>query len=251
MAPGEGPPRLTPEEARHASTVLRLRPGDTILGLDGRGKAWPLRIEKVQRTSVEVAEDGPPESYPAPGAPGAATREVRLAFSMPTGSHLDGLIDRLTQIGVARFVPFIAARTPVRSRTSKPNLEQRLMRIARSACKQSRRLWQPEIEPLRSLAEVLVDCQSDRCTFLDPDAGLTLADWCVATPPNRAGEPARTITLFAGPEGGFAPQEIEAFVSSLPPVQPAWLGPHILRIETATEAAAAIALQYCTHRRRD
>jgi len=249
--PDDGPPRLAPEEARHASTVLRLRPGDPIIGLDGRGNAWPLMIQGIQRGTVEVVENGPRQTCPPPGDPQASTPEVRVAFSMPMGGHLDGLIDRLTQLGVARFAPFVAAHTPVRSRTLTPKLEQRLIRIARTACKQSRRLWEPRIEPLRPLAKVIDGTGNSPRVFLDPGATRSLADWCLgleATDPTGPIGPSRGITLYVGPEGGFSPGEIEAFASAAPPVQPTWLGPHILRIETATEAAAAVALHHCTRR---
>lgn len=231
-------PRLAPEEARHAGTVLRLRSGEPVLGIDGKGRAWPLTIRNVERGEVQVAPAGPPWTEPEPGSPGAPAPDLRIAFSMPQTNRLEALVDRLVQIGATRLAPFTSKYTPARSRTLNQKTLSRLQKIARSGCKQSHRLWEPELEPLRSLEELLATVNPAATARLDPRATRTLRHWA----DTKVAAALQSFTLIIGPEGGFAASDTDSITRLANGIETCWLAPYVLRIETAAEMAAGILI---------
>lgn len=246
-APDGQPPRLLASEEDHARRVLRLGIGDTLLGLDRRGGALPLRVGKVARGEFELEPCGERRMEPEPGAPGATLPWFELWLSLPRPPRAEALVERLAQLGAAACQPLLLERTPPRSRTGRP---ARLERIADEALKQSGRLWPLELAPPRELSRALLERPPGTLVVLDPRAGPTL--WAVLEAlEGPAGEGpgtrARPLVLVAGPEGGLSPAEAELLAGR--GARPARLAPHVLRIETAAEAAAAIVAQHALERR--
>ena len=125
--------RLSPEDARHAAKVLRLRPGDEIVALDGAGGRFRARLK--EEGSVELLERLP-------------SNEPRLRLTVyqgvPKADKLELLAQKLTELGVTRLVP-------VEMERSVRHFEkvERLRKIAREAAKQCRRALPMEItEPM-------------------------------------------------------------------------------------------------------
>ncbi|MDP6519620.1 MAG: RsmE family RNA methyltransferase [Planctomycetota bacterium] len=238
LEPGSAPdaPVLLPADAAHAITVLRLGPGDRIQGLDGRGSAWPLVISSLGRRNLELEILGPPTTAPAPGTPGAALPELELALSWPRPQRAEALIDRLTQLGVARIQPLLTARSGPHGSPGQGRLE-RLLRVAQSACKQSGRLWLPEIAPPAALADLLATTRPSGTAphpgaVLTPGAPRSLGDWARSLPRPPG------LRILLGPEGGLeSAEEEQAAAAGLTPVA---LAPHVLRVEAAAESAAAV-----------
>src|SRR5262245_13225737 len=77
--PGARPPRLEEAESLHALRVLRLAPGDACIGLDGRGRAWPLRVVAATRRELGLEVTGPVEFEPEPGGLGAPLPFIEVA----------------------------------------------------------------------------------------------------------------------------------------------------------------------------
>ena len=231
-SPAEGRPELAPEEREHALRVLRLGEGDRLVGLDGRGAAWPLFVRAVRREGLELAPAGEPEREPEPGAPGSAVARLEVVLPLPRGARAEALVDRATQLGAAALRFSVTERTRPEARALGGNRARRLERIAAEACKQSGRLWLPEIEPPRPLAELLAEEAVGRRVVLSPDGEAPalgkLAEELATGP---------AVQLFVGPEGGFTPAELDALAAA--GAAPARLGPYVLRVETAAEAALA------------
>ncbi len=232
---------LAAGEADHARRVLRLVAGDRLIGLDGAGAAWPLRVVRADPRAFDVAIDGEPEREPAPGEAGAPLAWIEIVTALPRGERAEQMVDRLVQLGAAAVVPVTAERAPPNAAHDSPRRAERLVRVAREACKQAGRLWWPRIDAPRDLAEQLARAGAER-VVLDPEAGAALPQVLGALAAGRA--PAtwtreRPLELWVGPEGGFAPAEQEALARA--GARGARLGPHILRIETAAEAALAVA----------
>ncbi len=225
-------PNLRPEEQRHASGVLRLREGDRILGLDGCGGLHPLMVRRVTRGELELTRDGEVMREPEPGTPGAPLPRIEVAAPLPKGSRAEEMLDCLTQLGIAAFRPLCCARNQGFARESAENRAESLLRACREACKQSRRSWLPKIHPTARPAELRSLLSQARSVLLDPGAAQTLLQW-------RAETAGTAIVVIAGPEGGFDEQELQ----SLDFAAPVALGPHVLRIETAVEAAVAALAQ--------
>ena len=197
-------PELADEDRHHLERVLRLRPGDDLTVGDGAGRwrqcRFGARIEPVAEV-VTVAAPDP---------------EVEVGFAVLKGGRSETVIQKLTELGVDRIVPFVADRSVVRWDEAKAGrLAQRWQRVSREAVMQCRRLWLPRVEPVRAFGE------------------LDLARAALAVPEGRPLAAGENFVLV-GPEGGWSATELIAVQRHL------GLGPHVLRAETAAIAAAAV-----------
>ena len=232
-------PALLAEEAEHARKVLRLGPGAAIEGLDGRGRAWPLEITRLERRSLALEARGEPRVEPAPGEPGAPLPWIEVAAAWPRRNRVEDMLDRATQLGAAAILPLEAEHRGPEPVPADP--PERWRRVLRTACKQSRRLWLPELEGPRSPADLVREKRAGALAILDPGGGMSLDTWLRSLPASDAGPGTRErpIVLVIGPEGGFSPAERDqALQAGATTVR---LGPHVLRIETAVTAALAVA----------
>lgn len=226
------PPTVTLADdlARQIRLVLRLRPGDEIVALDNSGAEFTVTLTEVGRT-VQGQITGRRPTRAEPG--------LRLTLYQGTlkADKFEWVLQKGTELGVARFVPTLCQRSVVRDRTALAKKESRWAQIIREAAEQSGRGRLPELAPPHSLAEALAAAASHQ---------LTLMPWEEAgQPPLKqvlAGHNPADIGLFIGPEGGFAPAEAEqARAAGAVPVS---LGPRILRAETAALAACAVLLYH-------
>ena len=211
--------------------------GDGLVGLDGRGGRHPLRVRALGKRSLELDPSGPVELVPGPGAEGSDLPWFEVAVAWPRRNRVEGMLGRLVQLGAAAIRP-LAARQ--RGPEEVPEAGPRLERVTREACKQSGRAWLPVIEPTLTPAELARRAPS-ALAVLDPGAGLALDTWLrsLLPAPIGLGTRAYPIVLVIGPEGGLAAEERDVLLEHGASL--AWLGPHVLRVETAAEAAMAVA----------
>ena len=212
---------LAGDEARHLSRVLRARVGDVVRVFDGRGCEWPARVAAIGRDTVAldlgpvmpgVARDGPP---------------LTLAVALPKGDRQKWLVEKLTELGVARLVPLIAERGVAEAT---PAARDRLRRSSIEACKQCGRNVLLDITAPATIAEVADPGAAGVVVVIaSPDAARLDADGL------RRGSSA--IVAIVGPEGGFTDAEVARAVAA--GALPVGLGPHVLRVETAAVALAA------------
>jgi 16S rRNA (uracil1498-N3)-methyltransferase len=201
-------PVLSADARHHLERVLRLRAGDPMVLGDGAGRWRPAVLTADVEVTGAIESVAPPE--PA----------ITVAFALVKGDKPELVVQKLTELGVDRIVPFRAARSVVRWDDDKAaKAADRLRAVARAATQQCHRPWLPEVEPVAGFDELL------------GRAGVALAD--------RAGPApglARPVVLV-GPEGGWSVEERAAATArGVPSVR---LGPHVLRAETAAVAAAA------------
>jgi 16S rRNA (uracil1498-N3)-methyltransferase len=220
---------LTAQQSHHITRVLRLRAGDEIVVLDGRGAQWRARL-RLDGTSAWGEIVGPAHDCHEPRL------HVTLMAGPPRGAAWEWLLQKGTEVGVARFVPLVTRYTQPGAATVKPRHHE----IVREATEQCRRLLLPEIAPPRPFAEALAEAAGRPDT-----ATVLLWEGEPATPLVAELRPALArgcseIVLVAGPEGGFHPDE--AALASALGVPTASLGPLTLRAETAGIVGAAIAL---------
>ncbi|KPJ78330.1 MAG: hypothetical protein AMJ54_04410 [Deltaproteobacteria bacterium SG8_13] len=222
--------RIDGPDARHMTTVLRLKPGDTIGLFDGRGMEYTAAIETVSSAGVQVRIiSGQPSRTESPVA-------VTVAQAMLKDRKMDRIVRQLTELGVCAWLPFTSRRSVPRPNPQKlASRGERWERITREAVKQCRRGRVVEILPAASFDDMLHQGQ---------DCDLRVIFWENETEPlsERAGLPQQggTGRIFAaiGPEGGFSTTEIEAARSA--GFVTAGLGPRILRADTAAVAAVSL-----------
>jgi len=230
-APLHGQARLQGDEARHLSRVLRAKVGDAVTLFDGRGRSWLARVASMGRNDVGLEierELSAPESAPPEAATGGPAH-VTLAVALPKGDRQKWMVEKLTELGVARLVPLATTRG-VAEATS--GAQARLERVVVEACKQSGRNTLMEIAPGMTLAQLAAGpAAAARCVVADPGGSGVLPPPRTAAP----GFPAGWLGLV-GPEGGFTPEELAA--ADRMGCARIGLGPHILRVETAAIALA-------------
>jgi 16S rRNA (uracil1498-N3)-methyltransferase len=235
-APRGARARLLESDERHAQRVLRLQPGDALAGGDGLGRAWPLRVASAGRGGLELEVAGEPWSVPAPGEPGSRAPRVEVLLALPRGGRSEAALERLTQLGVWSVSPLASERVQGHRRDVGPERAERCRRVLREACKQCRRLWTPSFgEPLAA-ADLPGRAGRSELLVLDPDGAVDLLDWARAHP--GAGGAARPVTVVVGPEGGLTQAESAQLAAA--GATAVRVGPHVLRIETAAEAALAL-----------
>jgi len=214
-------PALDRATRHHLARVLRLRAGDPVELVDGRGGLARARWSDDGTPQVDAREP-PLAPEPAP---------LWLAVAPPRPSRLDWLVEKAAELGVARL---ILLETEYANRPVSPSRVLRLQRKAHEALLQCRRLHALIVEPgipLEQLAEARAD--ADLWVAAPPPDGASAED--------QASWPAaptdRPLLVVVGPEGGLAPDE-SAWLASQG-AYPVSLGSGVLRVETAALAIAA------------
>jgi len=219
---------IPPGEAfHHLRRVLRAKPGEAIECLDGQGGVYRgMLAEASDRALVVRVDERLDEPQPR--------LAITLAQALIRPEHFEWAIQKATELGVARIVPLVTART-VRGASggAASGRLARWRRIMESAAVQCGRARLPALDEPQTLEQMLVDFGGSRGVFLTPaESGTPIASAAAAL----AGAP--SVTVFIGPEGDFSPEEIAlAQRAGLTPVR---LGPRVLRAETAAVAAVAI-----------
>ena len=217
--PVAGRAALAGDEARHLARVLRAAVGDEVTLFDGRGRSWQARVAAIGRDRVDL-ETGEPRVEPASG------RVLTVAVALPKGERQKWLVEKLTELGVARLVPLVTERGVAEAT---PAAVARMERGVIEASKQCGRDTLMEIAAPASVATVVAGRASGAIGVVADPRGQPLA---------AAGWPAPTEVIgLVGPEGGFSPAELALTeAAGWPRVS---LGAHVLRIETAAVALAA------------
>lgn len=206
---------LPSEEVDKLRKVLRLSPGAIIAVLPGDGSI--IRCEFQNRIAVPI-DVHHPDVEPA--------LQLTVAQALPKGERLEDIVRACTEIGVAKFIFFSSERTVVKWDEKK--IQDRLKRlqiIAREAAELSFRTKVPTLEWSSGLKDVLAE---------EPEAVVLSEVDGLARPLESRGD---KMTIVVGPEGGWAPRELQLIGD-----RGVSLGPRVLRVDHAAPAAAAILL---------
>ena len=212
--------------------VLRLRSGDHVILLDGRGSEHEVEIEEVDSPHVTAHVVAQHEGLAEP-----KTR-VTLYQSLIKGDRFDWVLEKGTEIGVSRFVPLLTRRSVMRPRPERFERSDRWQRIVREAAEQCGRSVLPEVTPPMELPDALKAARGLCLLPWENEDGVSLRSalrQAVQSP-----EGVKEVSLFIGPEGGFARQEVDSVLEQ--GMRTVSLGSRILRSETAGIVAAAAVL---------
>jgi 16S rRNA (uracil1498-N3)-methyltransferase len=202
-------------QANYLGNVMRLGVGAELLVFDGRSGEWLARISDAAKKSMTLSVEcrtREPESVP----------DVWLGFAPVKRTQTDWLVEKATELGVARLIPVMTQRT-VAERVKLERLEA----IAIEAAEQCGRTVVPEIAEPVTLKQLL-NASARTLYFADEGGGEPVA---AAVKPGPA-------LILTGPEGGFTDEE-RALIRAAENAVPISLGPRILRAETAALAALA------------
>lgn len=215
------------DEAHHAVVVRRLRLGEPLQLTDGVGRVATGEVSSTAKREFAVlVRDVVELDEPFP--------RFTVVQALPKGDRGELAVEVLTEIGVARIVPWAAARSVAvwkGERATKAHAKWQA--TAREAAKQSRRAWHPEVDPLATTDDVAaLIAQVDVAVVLHEEATEPIG--ALALPGDG------DILVVVGPEGGLTDDEVARFVSA--GAVAVGLGAEVLRTSTAGLAAVSALL---------
>lgn len=232
LAPGALVP-LPDAQSQHVMRVLRLAVGARLLVFNGQGGEYEAIIESARRNSAtlrigarqEVASESP--------------LAVTLLQGIARGEKMDHILQKSTELGVARIMPVTMIRSTVRLDAGTALRKQAHWQgVVISAAEQCGRDRVPEVAAPSELSSAMRTAGCKLNLLLAPDATALSLPELLAT--HRDDAAAGGICLLVGPEGGFDPAESSLAVEC--GFVACRLGPRVLRTETAALVALA-ALQ--------
>jgi 16S rRNA (uracil1498-N3)-methyltransferase len=219
-----GVAELHGEDARHLSRVLRAAAGQRYEISDGHS-GWLAEIAEASAGRVVFRALEPVASPAIP-------LEITLCASLIQFAHFEWMVEKATELGVARILPVDAARSEKGLFEASRKRTERWTRIAHEAGQQCRRLRPPEILPAVAFERALATAAPFRYFLEEGEAPPLL----LALPLDRP--PGAQVAVVAGPEGGWT--EPERRLAATAGWQPVSLSPMVLRAETAVAAALAL-----------
>ncbi|SEA96403.1 16S rRNA (uracil1498-N3)-methyltransferase [Thalassobacillus cyri] len=214
------------EDVHHIGRVMRMLPNDEIICNHPSGNAARCQIVSVEKEAVHCrVVEWLEENVELP-------IEITLVQSLGKGDKLETVVQKGTELGASRFIPYQAERSVVKWDKKKADKKiSRLEKIAKEASEQCHRNKVPEIEALHGLDKLLqTSKQYTWKLFAHEDEAKRDEYKSLSNLVGRM-EPGESLLAVIGPEGGFSASEVlklsEAGFHSVR------LGPRILRMETA------------------
>lgn len=201
--------------AHYLLHVMRLKLGDPIFLFDNRSGEWLARVEMTSKRSLHAAVEKQSRSL-------EQVPDLWLCFAPVKKARLDWIIEKATELGVARLQPVITERTIV-DRVKADRLQAQMI----EACEQCGRTSIPSLAEPVKLTQMIKDWPAERALLFADETGGTAMSRLKAPPP---------AAILIGPEGGFTDRE-RLMLLACPATLRLGLGPRILRAETAVVAA--------------
>lgn len=229
---------LPENESHHALHVFRLREGDAVEAVDGKGGYFKARI-RIQRQAKEAivwlerAEDPAQPSVD----PLQALVPVTLELAILKGEAMEWAIEKAVELGVLRFQPVVTDHTVVQiAKKGSERFRERWIKIAEQALKQSERLHAMEVsEPIELQALLSRPLGESEARFWGAEREEGAPSLLSAL---QGRSKTASVRLLIGPEGGWSAQE--KLLLRREKAQSVNLGPLILRAETAALSACSV-----------
>lgn len=214
-------------EAHHAASVLRVRAGERIEVVDGRGRRVTGDVVETSRDRVDyrvIDINDEPEPQP----------RIVVAQALAKSDRGERAVEMLTEVGADVILPWAAAHSIVRWDDDRARRGiDRWRSTAHAAAKQSRRARLPHVEGVHSTAQLE--------SWIASAALALVLDEEAATPITEYDVPAvGDVVVIVGPEGGISDGERRTF--AVAGAVPARLGPTVLRTSTAGAVSVALLL---------
>ena len=226
--------RIEGVEAHHLLHVLRARQGDRVTLFDGSGREAVAEIVDLRRSEVET------RTLEVSDVDRELPLRIEIAMPLPKGDRAGFLVEKLTELGVARLTPIVTERSvSSASGSAKAEKPEKLLRRSIDACKQCGRNRLLEIGEPIPFAEILTKHSSAVRWIADAEGSAAhfLAQE-VFVGEQATNSDCSTVVVLVGPEGGFTRDEVSQAKDAN--WQPVSIGRTILRMETAAIALASV-----------
>ncbi len=210
-------------DVNHIRTVLRMKSGDRIRVMDGQGFQYEVCLTGISKDRVQgeiVSRTSIQTESPV---------RIKMGQALIKGSGFDNLVRKSVELGVHSIIPLKTQRCVSRlASAAERDRSRRWQRIAEEASKQCGRSQVPEVNPkalsVEEFCRQSADCDL-KLVFWE-DEGKTRLQDIVA--PGSVG----SIAFLAGPEGGWAEDEIDYLRQQ--GFQSVTLGPRLLKADSAS-----------------
>jgi len=222
-------------DAHHLTQVLRLTEGEEIIVFTGTGLEYQVAIKSISPGLVLGDIRGVTSSDRD------SKLSVTLVQGIPKGDKMELIIQKCTELGIAKIIPVLTERTVVKlDKDKKGKRRERWQKIAQEASKQCKRATVPQVEEICTWEQYLASI-TNKGNIKDP----ILILWENESTRGiksflKENKNPDQITLVIGPEGGLSQQEVDKLLEL--GALSVTLGPRILRTETAGLAALIMVL---------
>lgn len=224
---------ITDSIAHQIRNVLRMRKGDHIIVLDNQGWEYKVILTHVERDQVVATIKGRRVIMAEPNIQITLYQGI-----MKKRDTFEWVLQKCTEVGVTRFVPLMSQRSLIQTPTAiKLNKIERWQKIIKEAAEQSGRGLIPRLLPPVTLKDAMRALPEDDLTIIGWAGAIEMS---IRETIRRNPSPKHSISLFIGPEGGFADGEV-AYSRACGAI-PVTLGKRILRAETAALVASSLVL---------
>lgn len=216
---------LPEKESHHAANVLRLTVNEVVTVLNGRGEELRCAVTGVSKKAVSLQVMERKQHPPRPF-------QVTLLQAVPKAKLIEAILQKATELGVARVVPLLSERVITQlDEEDMTDKQEKWQHVVIEACKQCGQPWLPQVEKPQTLREFLRRGEKwdlSLVASLQPETKHARAVFQQADFTKTA-RPA--VSLWVGPEGDFTAAEVIAIIAA--GAKPITLGPLVLRCETA------------------
>jgi 16S rRNA (uracil1498-N3)-methyltransferase len=214
---------LLDNNANHLFRVLRAQAGQQYdVVADGVARLGTITFASSNKVELHLGEEVLSEALP----------EIEIYLSIFKFDHMEWAMEKLTELGVTRIVPMVAARTSHHLIKAAESRVERWRKIAKEASQQARRVSPPEIDEAVKLEKAMAAAIAARVVLSEVEESVSLKSALAGIRP--------PLAMAFGPEGGWTEEEVQLFKDHK--WLSATLGHTILRAETAAIAAVAVAV---------
>ncbi len=201
---------------------MRYKEGDKVELFNGDGNNYTAVIRNTGKSTTLEILGTTPNLTESPVS-------ITLVQALAKGTKLDLIVQKATELGVSRITPVSSERTVLRVDEKRARKKaEHWTKIAQSACAQCNRSVVPVIDPLSGLEQWFEQHKGEHSILIHPAAPNSFSNL----------QPAPSVNILVGPEGGFSEQELRLARDT--GIRSVRCGPRILRTETAGFAAIAI-----------
>ncbi|TMX04976.1 hypothetical protein EJD97_003761 [Solanum chilense] len=216
----DGVVRVKGDEFWHMTRVLRLRIHDRVELFDGKGGLVEGCIQNIDQNGLDIVALENPKSV----SPHNTQWNVYAAFGTLKGGRADWLVEKCTELGACSVTPLLTDRSPSISE----NRVDRLQRVNLAAAKQCQRLHEMVLNPPIKIGGLLPLVKNSKLSFIATAEAKPVFSALSSIKKESTG------LMIIGPEGDFTERELNMILEA--GATSVGLGPHRLRVETATVA---------------